>query len=352
VTGWSLSGAVGRVRRVAAPVVEASAAAGIAWWFAHDVLGHAQPFFAPIAATVALSTSHVQRARRSVQMIVGVLLGIGVSELLHPLLGSGAVSIGLVVLVTLTLAVGLGVGFVGEGMMFFNQAAASAVLVIALHRAGTGAERATDALVGGVVALVIGVGLFPADPLKLIWVAERSVLRSLLRILERRAAPAEEGSDLDMGWELTASHEVHARLSALTQARATARASVRVAPRRMPMRHAVEMEERRVARMYLLASAVLSLMRTVMDVSGHGVEPDPACAVEMDRLADALRSLLQAPRPWPARTLEQIAGGMRSLLDQPLALAAPESTIVTTAARRVAEDVIRLLPDETTREVG
>ncbi len=186
------------------------------------------------------------------------------------------------------------------------------------------------------MALVVGVGLFPADPLKLIWSAEGSVLRSLLRILERRAAPAGEGADPEMGWALAASHEVHARLSALTQARATARASVRVAPRRMPMRRLVEMEERRVARLYLLASAVLGLMRTAMDVSGRRVEPDPACAAEMEQLADGLRSLLQAPRPWPEPTLRQIDAQMRTLLEQPLPDSTPESAVLTTAARRVA----------------
>jgi uncharacterized membrane protein YgaE (UPF0421/DUF939 family) len=335
------------VRGVLAPVLQASAAAGIAWYVAHDLLGHAQPFFAPIAAAVALSTSHVQRARRSVQMVVGVLLGIGVSELLHPVVGNGAVSIGLVVLVTLILAVALGVGFVGEGMMFFNQAAASAVLVIALHKAGTGAERATDALVGGAVALAIGVGLFPADPLRLIWDAEREVLRSLLGILEQRSPPASEGEavDPDMDQALIASHDVHRRLTALTQARSTARAAVRVAPRRMSLRGRVELEERRVARMYLLASAVLSLMRMMIDVRGYGGDPAPECALEIDEIARALSILLDAPRPWPQSLVAELGGTMQELARRPLTRASPASTILTTAARRVAEDVEGLLPD-------
>jgi uncharacterized membrane protein YgaE (UPF0421/DUF939 family) len=107
-------------------------------------------------------------------MVIGVLLGIGVAELLQPLIGHSTVAIAAVVLVTLIVAVGVGIGFVGEGMMFVNQAAASAILVVVLHRAGTGGERATDALVGGAVALVIGVGLFPVEPLRLLWRALRT----------------------------------------------------------------------------------------------------------------------------------------------------------------------------------
>ncbi len=348
-----------RVRAVLGPALQASVAAGVAWYVAHDVLGHSQPFFAPIAATVALSTSHVQRSRRTVQMVVGVLLGIGVAELLHPLVGSGAIAIAVVVLVTLLLAVTIGVGFVGEGMMFVNQAAASAILVIALHKAGTGSERATDALVGGAVALVIGVGLFPANPLKLLWNAERGVLASLLRILE--ASPrgtaangdADEELDRDMDWALAASHDVHRQLTALTQARNTARVSVRVAPRRMPMRALVEDEERRVARMYLLANATLDLMRTITDFAARGGAPSPERLSEIRYLAGAVRALRDAPRPWRARTVEQITESMRELEGRPLPRDSPEDAIIALAARRVAQDVIRVLPsaDVSTRRL-
>jgi uncharacterized membrane protein YgaE (UPF0421/DUF939 family) len=353
---WTIGGALARVRAVLGPALQASAGAGAAWYVAHDLLGHAQPFFAPIAAAVSLSTSHVQRARRSAQMVVGVLLGIGVSELLHPLLGNGALSIALVVLATLLLAVAVGVGFVGEGMMFFNQAAASAILVIALHRAGTGGERATDALVGGAVALVIGVGLFPADPLRLLARAERGVLAALLRALERhspRAAAAQgleaDAADLDMpagerDWALVVSHEVHRRLTALTQARGTARAAVRVAPRRMARRAQVEREEARVAHMYLLASAVLSLMRNILDVPRGA--PRAQWAGEVEEVAGALRELIDAPRPWPPATVDSVRARMRRLTSAPAPGAAGESAIVTTAARRVAGDLLRLLPED------
>ena len=360
---------MGRARAVEGPILQASLAAGIAWYVAHDLLGHAQPFFAPIAAAISLSTSHVQRSRRTVQMVVGVLLGIGVAELLHQVVGDGALPIGVVVLVTMLLAAGLGVGFVGEGMMFANQAAASAVLVIALHRAGTGAERATDAIVGGAVALVIGVGLFPADPLKLLWGAESGVLSSLAAILERRTAAGarrgagsseladreadSHGLDPEMAgmkgmegvdWTLAASHDVHRQLSALTQARGTARVSVRVAPRRMPMRGLVEMEEVRVARLYLLASAVLSLMRTMFDLGERGASASGECVAELDELAAVMHMLLDARRPWSLGMVQDVTSRMRALLDRPLPRASPEDAILTSASRRVARDVIAPLP--------
>src|SRR5579884_4178988 len=178
---------IARLRAGFGPALLAALAAVAAWLLAHRVLGHAQPFFAPIAATISLSISRIQRSRRIVQMVSGVLLGIGIGELLVALLGTTTVVLGLIVLLTLAAALLSGEGIFGEGMMFANQAAASAILVVTLHRAGTGSERVLDALVGGGVALVLGVGLFPAHPLRLLEDAERALLRALVALLEEVA---------------------------------------------------------------------------------------------------------------------------------------------------------------------
>jgi uncharacterized membrane protein YgaE (UPF0421/DUF939 family) len=341
-----LTAAVRRVRAVAGPVLETSAAAGIAWFVARDVLGHTQPFFAPIAAAVAMSTSHVQRARRSVQMVIGVLLGIGVAELLQPLFGSSSIAIAVVVLVTLVLAVAVAVGFVGEGLMFVNQAAGSAILVVALHRAGTGGERAIDALVGGAVALVIGVGLFPVEPLKLLWRAEGRVLSAIASVLAREPLPAARGRDPDMDWPLAASHEVHRRLTALTAARSTARANVRIAPRRMHLRGEVDAEERRVAGMYLLASGALSLVRVIADAEAAGAQIEQPVLDEVDSLALAVRSMRSAERPWSALALVEPRRRASEVIAAPRPGGGPESAAVAIAARRVAHDLIAVLPAE------
>ncbi|HEX3510298.1 MAG TPA: FUSC family protein [Solirubrobacteraceae bacterium] len=332
-----MSAAFGRVRSVAFPVLQTAVAAGIAWLIAHNWLGHQQPFFAPIAAAVSLSTSHVRRARRSMQMILGVLLGIGVSELVHPLLGGGWVSITVVVAVTLVLAVGVGVGFFGEGMMLVNQAAASAILVVALHRAGTGSERVVDALVGGGVALVIGVGMFPVEPLKLLWDAEDGVLGAVLAVLDGEPLPGAREESRGDDWSLAASQEIHRRLSALTAARNTARSSVRVAPRRMRLRALVDAEEQRVSRIYLLTGGSLALARA-------GLDDGPAGERETAALAAAVRTLLAAERPWSALALEGARRELGFVLQAAPPQGSPERSAAWGAARRVAGDLIALLP--------
>src|SRR3984957_20323570 len=104
-------------------------------------------------------------------------------------------------------------------MMFVNQSVASAILVIALRAHGTGSERLLDAWVGGAVAAVIGVGLFPPDPLAVIPAAEREVLGSIAGALGRIARLLEERTPAGRGWSLAAAQDIHRQLAALAQAR-------------------------------------------------------------------------------------------------------------------------------------
>jgi uncharacterized membrane protein YgaE (UPF0421/DUF939 family) len=291
-----------RYRSAFQPILLASIGAAIAWAIAHDVLGHAQPFFAPIAAAIAISTSRIQRSRRTIQLVGGVLLGIGIGELLAATIGTAAIALALIVFVTMSVAVLAGGGFVGQGMMFANQAASSAILVATLHRHGTGSERAVDAIVGGAVAFVLGVLLFPAEPRSILEGAERSVLQTLARTLQRTAIEG-VGRPGEHGWALAASYEIHQRLADLARARSTAHAIVRVAPRRWPLRETVDAESRRTAQLDLLANAVLGLVRAATAES----EPLPE---ELDRqiagLGAALGRLADTDQPWPTAIREQV----------------------------------------------
>lgn len=252
-----------RLRVVWFNLVQTSVAAGLSWYLAHEVLGHPQPFFAPIAAAVSLSTSNVLRAQRAIQMMIGVTLGIGLGTLVLGWLGSGAVPIGVAALVALGAAVLIGGGFIGHGMMFANQTVVSAILVLALYRGGVGLERIFDALIGGAVAIVFAIVLFPADPLKLLRRARIGVLADLRDALSRaadiaigqRAAPAD--------WPLSAVDRVHEQISGLIEARTTARDVTIVAPRRWSLRDAVRAADHQAMHVALLAGSVLQLVRAV-----------------------------------------------------------------------------------------
>jgi uncharacterized membrane protein YgaE (UPF0421/DUF939 family) len=261
---------VGGIKRVSGVwfyLVQTSVAAGLAWFVTHDVLEHPQPFFAPIAAAVSLSTNNVLRAQRAIQMIVGVTLGIGIGVLVQALLGPGAISIGIAALAALLAAVFIGQGYIGQGMMFANQTVVSSILVLALYRSGVGWERIYDALIGGGLAIVVATVLFPANPLVVLRNARIEVLRTLHRVLERTAdlACGREGPVAD--WPLPAVDRVHEQLGGLIQARATAGQVVRFAPRRWALRDAVRAADHQAVHLAVLAGSVLQLARAVMPAS-------------------------------------------------------------------------------------
>jgi uncharacterized membrane protein YgaE (UPF0421/DUF939 family) len=148
-----------RTRRWA--IAQCAVAAGVAWWVAQHVFGHATPFFAPVAAVVSLGTSYGQRLRRVAEVAVGVALGVFGGDLLVQLIGSGPWQIALVVGLAMTVAV-----LLDGGQVLTIQAAVQSIVVTTLL-ADTNAAftRWTDALIGGAVALCAAT-VVPAAPLR------------------------------------------------------------------------------------------------------------------------------------------------------------------------------------------
>jgi uncharacterized membrane protein YgaE (UPF0421/DUF939 family) len=306
------------------------------------VLGHTQPFFAPIAAAIALSISRTQRARRATQMVTGVLLGIGVAVALQALLGTSTIALGAIVFVTMIVALAVGAGFIGEGMMFANQAAASAILVIAIHRHGTGGERALDAVIGATVAIVIGVVLFPAHPLKLLRRAESDVLRDLAGAVRAVLKSLGEKQRRSPEWTLAATARIHAQLARLDQARRTARAVARVAPRRWSLRGQVAAEDARVAQMDLLANAVLSLVRASVAAVDAPDRLSAHLAHQLGQLHTLLEGLADAEeRPWPVELVNEVEDLARSILED--TAAGREFPVVTSILETTARDLLRVV---------
>ncbi|WP_243056679.1 aromatic acid exporter family protein [Nocardioides sp. SR21] len=136
-------------------------AAGLAWLIAADLFGHPTPFFAPVAAVVALGTSYGQRLRRVAEVTVGVAVGVFLADLLVVLLGSGAWQIGLIVALSMSAAL-----LLDAGQLFVTQAAVQSIVVASLvPDPGDAFLRWTDAVIGGLVALVAAT-VVPAAPLR------------------------------------------------------------------------------------------------------------------------------------------------------------------------------------------
>jgi uncharacterized membrane protein YgaE (UPF0421/DUF939 family) len=168
-----------RLRLSALPIAQCAVAAGGAWFVAHDLVGHARPFFAPIAAVICLGVSLSSRLRRVAELVVGVALGVLVGDVLISQIGSGAWQITLVVALAMAVAV-----FADGATLLVAQAGSSAVLVATLLPPGDigGVDRWFDALIGGAVGLLVA-GVFPSDPVGPVRREARALLEELSAVL-------------------------------------------------------------------------------------------------------------------------------------------------------------------------
>lgn len=171
-------------------IVQTGVAAGVAWQLAKLIVGQAQPFFAPIAAVLALGLARGQPRLRAVELALGVAVGILIADLLVQLIGTGTWQITLVVVLAMAAAL-----LVGAGILLVNQAAISAILVITLPGVGQGGtvDRLFDALIGAGVALLLSQVLFPRDPVRQMGRAAGRVLDQLALALEETAVALGDG---------------------------------------------------------------------------------------------------------------------------------------------------------------
>jgi uncharacterized membrane protein YgaE (UPF0421/DUF939 family) len=168
-----------RLQRTALPIAQAGLAAGGSWLVATDLVGHAQPFFAPAAAVTCIGVALGQKLRRVIELVVGVSVGVGVGDVLISRIGAGTWQIMLVVVLAMAAAV-----FLDGGAVIALQSGTSAVLIATLAPPTTsgGFDRMIDALIGGTMGL-IAIALFPPNPLNLAHRHGRVVLGELAGVL-------------------------------------------------------------------------------------------------------------------------------------------------------------------------
>ncbi|WP_189034490.1 FUSC family protein [Nocardia rhizosphaerihabitans] len=214
-----------RLRLSAIPIIQCSLGAALAWFIAHNVLGHPEPFFAPTAAVVSIGISFGARLRRSVELVVGVAVGIGIGDLFIAQVGTGVWQVGLVVAAAMVCAV-----FLDGGSIITIQAAGSAVLVSTLSQsAAEGPARMIDALVGGLVGVLM-VGLIPLHPVRrarehaadVLSVMSKSMITCADGLLEQNSAKVHDA--------LSAVRATQSQIDALRSALAGGREVSRISP--------------------------------------------------------------------------------------------------------------------------
>jgi uncharacterized membrane protein YgaE (UPF0421/DUF939 family) len=190
-----------RLRRAASagwPILQQTAAAGIAWAVAASLLHRHSPFFAPIAAVVGLNATLGRRGANAVRLLVGVIVGIVVGEL-----GVAVAGGGLWTLTAATFAAMVIAQLLDGARIVTAQAAVSAILITAFGDRTEGANRLIEAFIGGGVALVFSQLLFTPEPLRLLRRAETGVLTAMSDGLRLTAEALERGESVPAEQALT-----------------------------------------------------------------------------------------------------------------------------------------------------
>jgi uncharacterized membrane protein YgaE (UPF0421/DUF939 family) len=334
-----LLGSIWRLRERIWPIAQAAAAAALAWWITHDLLNHPAPFFAPIAAAIALGATVGRRWRNVVQMIFGVTLGIGVAEAVIRLVGTGTLSLALIVLVTMSAAV-----LFTAMPMFVNQAAASAILVVTLRTGGVAGERFVDALIGGGCALLISAVLAPPHPLPVLGRAIRGALQGVATALRGAAEALATGTPRDPEWTLAITHALHGQLATLASARTTAGDIVRLAPLRRHWRPQVEHADARAAHVALLANTSLTLVRMAAAALEARERPPRELTESVAELAGAVDMLARGASPHDRSRVRDLAEGIAS--ERTPLYGPPEVAATELQVRAAANDLLRVIRGE------
>jgi uncharacterized membrane protein YgaE (UPF0421/DUF939 family) len=293
---WTLSGdrdgldtvdAGGRWLRDVSPIAQQAAAATLAWLLAANVLGHSDPFFAPVAAVVGLNATLGRRGSNAVRLLAGVVVGVLVSELVLWLVGDGVWTLALATFLAMLVA-----RAVDKAWIVQAQAGVSAVLVTVVGTPEQGWDRLVDAIVGSAVALLFSQLLFVPEPLRLLRRAETSVLSSLADGLRLTANAMERGDRQNAERAVSDLRDLRDRLATLNTTRTASHQIVRHSLTWRRRAGLVVAERERADQLDLLAGSCLMLARTATDVKG---EPRRQLTTTVRRLAAVIDDLAEDP---------------------------------------------------------
>ena len=163
VVEHSLRSRINRVRTRFPYMLQATIGAGLAYLVAHEIVGHQQPFFAPMSVVIILGLSGGDRLSRSLEMAMGGVMGVALGDLLFHSTGmTGPLQITLIVFIALIVG-----SLLTKSVLVSNQIVVGSILIATIlppDVSNGGLERAIDALIGCVIG-IITIALLPNSPL-------------------------------------------------------------------------------------------------------------------------------------------------------------------------------------------
>jgi hypothetical protein len=328
-----------RLRGRGWPILQTAIAAVAAWYLALLLLPSEQPLFAPVAAVIALGAAHGHRGQRAVELVGGVILGIAVADLIVHAIGTGPWQAGVMVVLAMGSAVVLG----GRELLV-SEAAVSAILIATLDPGGgISPDRFFEALIGGGVALVVAVMLFPPDPALRVGRAVNAVFAELGRTLGDIARALESGDARAAERALDAARGVDDRIAAVRQELLDVSEATRFAPPRRGARGQVGRFERSLPQIDFATRDTRVLARNAVRYLRGGSAAPPELVAGVAGLADAVWELAASydddrREPEVRRVALGAAGRVTELAEQAHDLRLAE---VVAQVRSVAVDLVR-----------
>ena len=280
-----------RLRDAGRSILQATLAATLAWLVATEIVGHSDPFFAPVSAMITLGLTQGERGRRAVEVVLGVTLGIAIADLLVIELGTGWWQLALVVSMSMSIAL-----LLGSAQLFAQQAAVSAALVATLQPPDDGVSfaRAVDALLGGGIALAISALVLPAHPGRIVREAAAPVLAELAGVLDDVAAALAARDREDAQAALARGRQIDELARNLDEALVVGRETAWLAPPRRRLLGTVDTYAEAATQIDLAVRNVRVLARGARRAIDLEENIPPEVAESLRELAAAVRGLGEA----------------------------------------------------------
>ncbi|MFG2045843.1 aromatic acid exporter family protein [Micromonospora sp. NPDC048935] len=298
-----------RLRLLGLLAVQAGVAAALAWFVGYQFLDNPAPVLAPTSAVGIVAASMGSRLRRTVELLVGVILGLAVGDVLMPLFGIGAWQTGVVVVLAIIVAV-----LLKGGGALLTQAGGTAVLIATLEPPvrELSVPRFVDAAVGGLIGLGVGLLLVPLHPQRTVRRLAEPVLDPAIATMHALAAALRLRSLDEAQRCLDALRDLTPRLTALDEGLNAAQEVVRLAPLRWRDRTSLAFYTQAVRHLERSLHGCRSIARRLTQalIDGEPVPEEFPAAVDL--LATSVQTLRCAirARAEPRRARQQIVAAV------------------------------------------
>ncbi|MEU3309275.1 FUSC family protein [Nocardiopsis sp. NPDC006832] len=249
-----------RLSSYVSQIVLAVIGAALAWAIAGGLVQDHSPFFAPIAALIALNAAGSERGVNAVRMLTGVFIGILAGEAALLLTDRG--------LLALTVGTGLAMivaAAITSERAVVGQAAASAILTTIFVGDGSpGIDRLVDALIGAGVALLLSQLFFPARLVAMMRRIEEEALGEMARMLDEVGLSLTSDGDDASAQVVNRLGDLSRPMADLSKAREASMTTIRLSTIRWGDPGPVLDEDEVIERLILLGESCLFLARTTV----------------------------------------------------------------------------------------